>query len=114
LKIGNLNIPYATLLTVPYACYVIGITLNVLALALNQNQMPVLGPGGCSPAVADTIHACMTHATHLKILSDWIYWPQDGGIAFASIGDVFITAYEKTFDLALAAWLALVLRDYSE
>lgn len=112
----RLNIPYAWLLLAPYACYAIGALLNILVLIVNHNVMPVLAPGGgCPDNVPDTIHACMTHASHLKFLADWIVWG-DGvrSLDIMSPGDVFILAYEYTCNMFLYIWIALVVKDFTD
>lgn len=114
MRIRDIRIPYWPLLLGPWLCYIFGSFLNIITVALNWNQMPVLGPGGCSEAIIDLMHNCMTHASHLKIFSDWIYWPEGHHPAFASLGDMFIILYENTYDLGIALWIAFVIKDYSE
>jgi hypothetical protein len=107
----KLRVPYWQLLLGPSALLVIGMSLNALVMAVNGGQMPVQWPGGCDPKMMgdDITHACMTHATHLKFLADWIVL--QAGVA--SPGDLFIWTWEATFMPALYAWLALIIRDHS-
>jgi hypothetical protein len=106
------KIPYWYLLVGPTALFVIGFALNVLVMVANKNQMPVLIPGGYTDLLNpdDVFHTAMKASTHLKIIADWICI--SGGVA--SPGDFFIWAYDATFIPALAAWLALVIKDQQE
>lgn len=56
----------------------------------------------------DSIHTCMTHATHLKVLCDWIIIP---GMGIASIGDAFVTVCEYTMWPAPFLWAFLMIKD---
>jgi|ERR1700676_1058353 len=106
-----MKIPYWQLLLGPSILLVVGMSINAIVMGVNGGQMPVQWPGGCDPKVFedDLIHTCMTHATHLKFLCDWI--SIQGGVA--SPADFLIWAWEATFMPALYAWLALVVRDHS-
>lgn len=98
------------LLLAPLISILVGITLNVLVMAVNGGQMPVQFPGGCANMQSlgeDLIHTCMTHTTHLKFLCDWIVL--DGGVA--SPGDMFIFLYEVIRWPALIIWGALAIKD---
>lgn len=71
----------------PSVLYYGGQALNALVMAANGGQMPVLWPGGCTAAdVGDGFHSCMSAATHLKFLSDWIVLHT----GVASPGDMFV------------------------
>src|SRR5271167_2993048 len=87
--------PYLLLLIGPLLLFVLGFSMNAVVMAANNGQMPVLIPGGCTADVAESmakeaevegiaIHACMTPATRLKFLGDWIVWRGKG---VASPGD---------------------------
>ena len=83
--------------------------MNAIVMASNGGTMPVLYPSGCSVDIlgVDLWHSCFTHATHLKILCDWI--PFTGGVY--SLGDVFIEFWDLTMYPALAVWIALIVAD---
>jgi hypothetical protein len=111
-KIRLSSLPYAAVLAVPTILLVSGYTLNAIVMGVNGGQMPVQWPGGCSPIVDDGIHICMTYATHLKVLADWITMHDNyRGIAVASPGDFLMFGYYYTRWPALIAWLALVTND---
>ena len=107
----RLRIPYWQLLVFPALMVAVGFFMNSIAVAVNGGQMPVLWPGGCAAMLAiqdDGIHQCMTHATHLKFLCDWILWH---GMGVASPGD-FLELGQNAIQLpCLYAWIALVIKD---
>jgi hypothetical protein len=105
-------IPYWPLLTGPALFFGIGFAMNAIVMAANHGQMPVLWPGGCpQDGVSEDvfpIHACMSAATHLKFLADWIVIR---GLGVTSPGDFFEWLSDATLMPALYMWLALVIRD---
>lgn len=106
MKIGkSFEIHLSWLLWSPWASFAFGVALNAVALVANGNQMPVFVPGGdCSIIDAsETLHVCMTHATHLKFLCDW-FFVRDAGIY--SIGDGFISLGVLVLVPFASAWLA--------
>ena len=106
------KIPHALFLLGPVAMMATGFLLNALVVAANGGQMPVLWPGGCTSMVTDTddiVHSCMTHATHLTWLADWIVMNHVG---VASPGDFFEWAFEASFIPALIAWVVLIIHDH--
>lgn len=111
IKLRHIRIPYWYLLLIPYIAFALGFAMNTMATAFNGSQMPVLGCSSTFVIDADDIHhVCMTAATHLKILTDWIFIP---GLGTASPGDLLEMVM---YDLGLPAmfgWVALVIRDYS-
>lgn len=74
-----------TMLVAPILYYG-GQALNALVMAANNGQMPVLWPGGCTPAVMDGFHSCIEKTTRLKFLADYIV--MHSGVT--SPGDMFI------------------------
>lgn len=88
----------------------LGFALNFIVMGVNQGQMPVLWPSSV-PWDSDGIHSVMTSASHLKFLADWLVIR---GLGIASIGDLLEWTYGLTVIPALAAWVALVLKDYQE
>lgn len=102
-----MKIPYWQFLLGPALLFAFGFLLNAVAIAANGGQMPVLFPGGCSHMPDDVIHSCMTHATHLKVLCDWILL-RDIGIA--SIGDFLEWGAGFAFIPSLVAWMVLVIK----
>jgi Family of unknown function (DUF5317) len=102
-------IPNKGLLLVPQAMYWLGAFLNQLVLAANNGQMPVLFPGGCpaelQEALEGSIHTCMTSASHLKILADWI----NVHIYIMSIGDVLLGLGDLFTGPLFWCWLTLAL-----
>lgn len=101
------EIPNKSLLLIPQAFFWLGAFLNQLVIAVNNGQMPVLFPGGCTPeikeALVGTIHTCMVSGSHLKILSDWI----NMHIYIMSIGDVFLNIGDLLTGPFFWVWLAL-------
>ena len=84
--------------------------MNALALVVNGNQMPVLTPGACGADTFESvIHVCMTRATHLKVLCDWIFIRGDG---VYSPGDFLEMAFDNTQIPALIVWVVLMVRKY--
>lgn len=108
-----MRIPYASLLLGPAALFAVGFTLNALVMAANHAQMPVLMPGGDCKLIdaEDLIHTCMTAATHLKFLSDWIVVRHSG---IWSIGDFFELASEATLWPGLTLWVGFIIKDFSK
>lgn len=105
-----MRIPYWQLLFGPAGVFALGFFLNAVVVALNGGQMPVLFPGGCGNMSADDIHSCMTHATHLKFLADWILIR---GIGVASPGDFLEWAAQFSFMPALVAWIVLIIKKFN-
>lgn len=99
-----------SLLLVPLLLIYLGSTLNVVAVAANQSQMPVLWPGGCQNYPihdGDSWHVCMTKDSHLKVFGDWIIL----GKQAESPGDALIDLGGALQYPLAAAWLALVLNE---
>ena len=105
-----LKIPYWYLLIGPYALFMLGFAMNAIVMSQNGGQMPVQFPGGYPEGDSDIIHCAMTHATHLKVLADWIVIKS---IGVASPGDILEFAYDVSFLPALSAWFALVIKDHN-
>jgi len=106
------RIPYGYLLLGPSIASAVGFLSNAIVMGVNNGAMPVLYSGGC-PAFNerygdDILHSCMTHATHLKVLADWI---MIRGLGAASPGDFLEWLYDVTYVPSLVAWAALILRD---
>lgn len=102
------KIPYAWLLFGPYVLFVLGFVMNAVVVFVNGHHMPVFPPGGdCSLLdPEDVVHVCANHATHLKVLADFIV-TNDG---VSSIGDFFMEALRITYVPALVAWVVLAFR----
>ena len=87
--------------------------MNALVMAVNGGQMPVLWPGKCTAEVMDeappVLHSCMTHATHLKFLADWIV--RHNGVW--SPGDFFLVQYDYSFIPALMVWATIMIMVYN-
>src|SRR5260221_1869027 len=109
----QIKIPYWPLLLGPSLCFMLGFFLNSLAVASNHGVMPVL-TSNCEVREAawdesgDSIHACMTKSSRLKIFSDWVFIP---GLGTASLGDGLETIYDKGMFPALFIWIALIVKD---
>lgn len=84
--------------------------LNKIVMAFNGNQMPVLIPGGVCPENIGDLHSCMTSATHLKFLADWI----NVHYGIMSIGDLFIGLGDITFLPGLIIWAVLMIVAYNK
>jgi hypothetical protein len=104
-----MKIPYKSVLLSPYILILLGSIANQIAVRANGGHMPVLFPGGdCSLLDSDDLaHSCMTHATHVKILCDWIL----SSSAVSSLGDFALEVGNQIQTPSLIAWVALVLRD---
>lgn len=104
------KIPYWYLLMGPTMLFAFGFFCNAVVMGINNGPMPVHFVGCENNMIApdDTLHSCMTSATHLKILADWIVIKS---IGVASIGDLFEWASDLTIMPCLFAWFALVIRD---
>lgn len=103
--------PFKTILLGPTLSYALGAASNIVTIAFNKGQMPVLWPGGCSDMTPDAdmqIHVCMTTASHLKPLADWIVV---SGLGVLSPGDLLIFGALYSFVPALLIWIALVIQD---
>lgn len=103
-------VPNKSLLIIPQAFFYLGMFLNKLVIAVNNGQMPVLFPGGCtdnlSQQLVGTIHTCMVSESHLKLLSDIINLHQAG---IWSVGDVLLTFGDVLTGPFFWVWLALAL-----
>ena len=110
-----MKIPYAYLLVGPTLLYALGFFLNVIVLSVNNGQMPVLVPGGCDPQLfgQDMLHKCMTNASHLKVLADWIVIKEGFGVKVASPGDFLMWAYDFIFAPALILWAYVMICYYN-
>lgn len=104
-------IPYKWILAGPPGLFLLGFLMNSLVIAANHGQMPVLMPGSCDPLyfAGDPIHTCMTHATHLKFLADWVWVGSLGAIA--SPGDFLIWAYQYLSVPSLWLWTGLAVKE---
>lgn len=102
------NIPYKALLLGPTLLFGLGFLLNAIVMGLNYGQMPVLVSGCTSEMFNDSVHACMTSSTHLKIISDWIVI---NGLGIASPGDFLEWFWDIAFWPCLVAWFALVINE---
>ena len=109
-----MKIPHLKWLIGPWVLFGIGFALNAIVMAANGGQMPVLIPGGdCSLlGERDIIYSCMTHATHLKFLADWIVTPHP--VQVASPGDYLERACEGTALPAFVVWMSLMIRDAND
>jgi hypothetical protein len=110
----RLKFPYWYLLLVPLFMNWIGALLNVLCIAVNHGQMPVLDPHiDCSWSndPQDILHKCMTASTHLNILGDWIVMA-DGGIfkGMGSIGDKLQDWSDQLGIPCIFAWFCLMVQ----
>jgi hypothetical protein len=109
-----MKIPYRKLLLGPTTAYALGAFCNLLVLAVNNGQMPVLWPGGCSKMVVsddDIVHVCMTSSSHLKFLSDIAVF-HDVGVF--SIGDGLLYLGNLLLWPCLILWAGFIIKDYSE
>lgn len=110
MKLGKFDL---ALLTVPALMFGFGFLLNALVMAANQGQMPVLIPGGIAAGCPidpdkDFLHSCMTQATHLKFLADWVVIK---GIGIASPGDFSEWACEAAFWPSIVAFVARISKN---
>jgi hypothetical protein len=111
------RIPYWYLLVLPYVSLYLGVAMNQLVMLVNGNQMPVYFPASiydyeCGDPTfllqgGDVVHTCMTHATHLKFLCDWIMLGNPVPVYIMSPGDIFIFLYEMAVPLAFYFWVIL-------
>lgn len=125
---------------VPIFCFYFGLSLNNVALVLNNNQMPVYVPGGCEAGVLDKddpkakededakavapgwlgwplrhgkddIHTCMVKETRAKWLCDWIYYHEGPTKYWMSPGDLFLFFSDWANDKFLYMLIMLILVD---
>lgn len=88
----------------PWLLWGLGAALNVLVMSCNHGLMPyqwTQWAGG-----DDTYHILWTHATHLKMLADWICIPALGGIV--SPGDLMILVADWLKLPAFSFWLGYI------
>lgn len=107
------QIPYRLFLFGPLLLMAIGFTSNAVVIAANGGTMPVLESGCTNDEFAGEIdregmqvHSCMTKATRLKFLADWILIRHLG---IASPGDFFEWAFELTYQPAWLIWCVLMI-----
>lgn len=115
----TVKIPYWYFLLGPALLIALGFSMNAVVMAVNNGQMPVLVPGGCTPLIQDAldseqaneglaVHACMTNASRLRILADWIVIRHLG---VASLGDFCQWAGELTMTFGFVIWaFAMITR----
>lgn len=96
------------LLVAPQVVYWTGAALNQIALSVNGGHMPVFS-SECSDKPASvldsSVHVCLTHATHLKFLCDWI---REGG-DILSVGDVFLFLASPCVAPLFWAWVTILV-----
>lgn len=104
------SIPNKGLILGPQIFFYVGALLNQLVLAANNGQMPVQFPGGCTDDILEsltgTVHACMTSASHLKFLSDWINLGRAG---IYSPGDILLIFGDTITGPLFWCWLTLAI-----
>ena len=107
------RVPNWPLLVGPFLLFGLGFLMNAVVMAANGGQMPVLWPGGCSPKAfkGDIIHTCMTDATHLKFLADWIVI---NGLGVASPGDFLEWSFNAISMPAVYMWFALAVKESND
>ena len=97
--------------------YGLGYLMNVVVMAFNSGKMPVLCPEGYDPSSLDLVHSCMTAATRLRGLADWIFFGFNLGdgpgsyLTMGSPGDLLLKAGAFLYYPALVAWIVLMVRD---
>lgn len=107
------KIPHVWLFS-PYVAFAVGFLLNAAVTAANGGQMPVLFPGGCPKdgfGDDDIIHTCMTNASHLKFIADWIVINHFG---IVSPGDFLEWAFAYTYVPAAVAWVTLQIKEHNK
>lgn len=108
-----MKIPYKVLLLGPTALFALGYLCNVLVMAANHGQMPVLVPGGCLASrdmADDLIHSCMVASTRFKFLADWIV----SHTAVSSPGDFLEWLGDKTYMPGLILWIGFIVKDHNK
>jgi hypothetical protein len=115
MNLKHVRVPYAFLLLGPALLFCLGFLSNALVLAANTGHMPVQGDIECAQNAAkdagDVIHVCMTKASRLKLLADWIYWPGEGT---ASPGDFLELVGQYGFYPCLFVWIGFIVKDHSD
>lgn len=110
-----MKVPHWYLLAIPTILIYLGGAMNILVMGVNHAKMPVLVPGGiCDPDMysGSLIHQCMTHASHLKFLADWINLVSSQG-AIASPGDMIIDLGAYLFFPAIFIWVVLMVKEHN-
>lgn len=98
---------YWYILATPFLMILLGTAMNQVAIFANGGHMPVYYPGGaCVADAEDIVHVCMTHATHVKFLCDWILSSR----AVSSIGDELQNYGNDMITPALVVWAGLTAR----
>jgi hypothetical protein len=107
-----MKIPYWTLAVAPSLLFGIGFAMNAIVMGINGSQMPVQLSGCTVDVIGEgtvgAIHSCMTAATHLKVLADWIVVR---GVGIASPGDFLEWASDYVQPYFYTAFLTLLLND---
>lgn len=106
------KIPHWPFLLGPVILFATGAAMNIIVMGLNHGQMPV-NHALCSSMLEpdDWKHACMTSATHLKVIADWLVI---NGMGVASIGDLLMWAGSATWNYSLIVWASLMIVDRQE
>ena len=106
------KIPYGYLLLGPSIAFAVGFLSNAIVMAVNGGAMPVLYSGGCQifneQYGDDLLHSCMTHATHLKFLADWIVIR---GAGIFSPGDFLEMFWDVASVPSLVAWVISIIHE---
>ena len=100
------RVPYWYLLAGPFLMDKVGTFMNKIAMAVNGGFMPVqIRDCDASMIGDDTLHGCMTAATHLKVFCDWINYHS----AIVSLGDLLIEARDNLFLPCLIIWATVMI-----
>lgn len=104
---------YWYLIVLPAALFLLGAACNQVVIFANHGLMPVSWPGGCSvypkdPDHRDPVHVCMTKASHLRPLADWI----KSSDAVSSPGDYIMDAAQVFLEPFLILWIILTTIDF--
>ena len=99
---------FLLLVILPILLWGLGYTMNVIVMAANHGMMPV-ALYNCGSIDFGKVHSCMTDATHLKWMADWINVGQGEQVVLASLGDALEYLVESTWIYSVILWMVLAI-----
>ena len=105
------HLPFLLLVLLPVLLWGLGYSMNVIVMAANHGTMPVY-LWNCGGIDFGKVHSCMTSATHLKWMADWINVGTGESITLASLGDGLEFLVESTWVYCVIIWMFLVIEKH--
>lgn len=111
MSLKSFKIPYWYLLVGPKLLENVGMFMNKITMAVNGGLMPVQAPG-CNAGMFedDPFHGCLTSASHLKVLCDWLNFHS----SIDSLGDLTIDLSRFLLVPCLIIWATLMSVKHKE